>query len=398
MASMTELFTKDGARYYLIRVSRGRGQSKYSMRWYPQTTWSERTVQRELSKAAAEFERACNNGEIVTRAEKKQQEAEARAQAAKLRTVQQYADGVYMASKEASFSENARSSYRMFLDKYILPVVGDMLLKDVTPAMLTKLLLDFQKRGYAHASCVKLYNILNGIFQMAFMDDSIESNPMLKVRRPAPRKDEQAVDETEKAFTVAELNNVLACVEQEPVKWQVFIHLAADSACRRGELCALQWQDVDWQTGAVTIRRNLQYTPAKGVYETSPKNGKTRRVDVGEQTIALLRQLRQQQAETCMSKWVFTQEGSAEPIHPDSPTRYFKKFGKRYGIADFHPHKLRHTSASIAITNGADVASVSERLGHSDTAVTLRMYAHANEESIRRAGQTVRDALQAQNE
>lgn len=398
MASMTEMFTKDGARYYLIRVSRGRGQSKYSMRWYPQTTWSERTVQRELSKAAAEFERACNNGEIVTRAEKKQQEAEARAQAAKLRTVQQYADGVYMASKEATFSENARSSYRMFLDKYILPVVGDMLLKDVTPAMLTKLLLDFQKRGYAHASCVKLYNILNGIFQMAFMDDSIESNPMLKVRRPAPRKDEQAVDETEKAFTVAEMNNVLACVEQEPVKWQVFIHLAADSACRRGELCALQWQDVDWQTGAVTIRRNLQYTPAKGVYETSPKNRKTRRVDVGEQTIALLRQLRQQQAETCMSKWVFTQEGSAEPMHPDSPTRYFKTFGRRYGIADFHPHKLRHTSASIAITNGADVASVSERLGHSDTAVTLRMYAHANEESIRKAGQTVRDALQAQNE
>ena len=54
---------------------------------------------------------------------------------------------------------------------------------------------------------------------------------------------------------------------------------------------------------------------------------------------------------------------------------------------------LRHTSASAAITNGADVVSVSQRLGHADTAVTLRMYAHANEEGIRRAGQTVRDAL-----
>ena len=82
-------------------------------------------------------------------------------------------------------------------------------------------------------------------------------------------------------------------------------------------------------------------------------------------------------------------------MHPQSPTRYFKKFGAKYGIEDFHPHKLRHSSASIAITNGADVVSVSERLGHSDTAVTLRMYAHANEESIRRAGQTVRDALKA---
>ena len=99
-----------------------------------------------------------------------------------------------------------------------------------------------------------------------------------------------------------------------------------------------------------------------------------------------------------ISKYVFTQDNSPDIMHPQSPTRYFKKFGQRYGIKDFHPHKLRHTSASLAITNGADVVSVSERLGHSDTAVTLRMYAHANEESIRRAGQIVRDALKAQSQ
>lgn len=95
---------------------------------------------------------------------------------------------------------------------------------------------------------------------------------------------------------------------------------------------------------------------------------------------------------------VFTQDNSPDIMHPQSPTRYFKKFGQRYGIEDFHPHKLRHTSASLAITNGADVVSVSERVGHSDTVVTLRMYAHANEESIRRAGQIVRDALKAQGQ
>ena len=114
--------------------------------------------------------------------------------------------------------------------------------------------------------------------------------------------------------------------------------------------------------------------------------------------IKLLRQLQTEQSSKCISKWIFTQDGSADPMHPQSPTRYFKKFGQRYGVEDFHPHKLRHTSASLALTNGADVVSVSERLGHSDTAVTLRMYAHANEESIRRAGQVVRDALKAEGE
>jgi integrase len=91
-------------------------------------------------------------------------------------------------------------------------------------------------------------------------------NPMMKVKRPAPRKDENIQDESEKAFTVQELNKVLDCVKQEPLKWQVYINLAADSACRRGELCGLWWSDIDWDTGTVTIRRNLQYTPAKGIY------------------------------------------------------------------------------------------------------------------------------------
>ena len=62
-------------------------------------------------------------------------------------------------------------------------------------------------------------------------------------------------------------------------------------------------------------------------------------------------------------------------------------------IANLHPHKLRHSFASIAITNGADIASVSEKLGHSDKAVTLRMYTHADKESIKRAGDIFRAAL-----
>ena len=61
-------------------------------------------------------------------------------------------------------------------------------------------------------------------------------------------------------------------------------------------------------------------------------------------------------------------------MHPQSPTRYLKKLSDHCGLPDRRPHKLRHTFASVAITNGADVANVSEALGHSDKAVTLQMY------------------------
>lgn len=396
MASIKLSETKDGRRFFQISVSRGYGKAPYKTRWYWPDGWSKRTAEREAAKRAAAFELACKNGKVLNRAQEREKAAQEAAEAAKLKTVRQYADGVFMPTKEATFSENARSSYRMFLDRHILPVLGEHLLTEVTPAMISKLLVDFQKAGYAHATTVKLYNILNGIFEMAFLDDSIPMNPMLKVKRPAPRKDEQPKEESDKAYTVQELSYILSCAAQEPLQWQTYISLAADTGLRRGECCGLQWSDIDFKAGAVTVRRNLQYTAAAGVYATSPKNGKVRVVDVGPDALALLKQLREKQAQSCISKWCFTQEGTAEPMHPQSPTRYFQKFGQRYGVKDFHPHKLRHSSASIAITSGADVVSVSERLGHSDTAVTLRMYAHANEESIRRAGQTVRDALKAQ--
>lgn len=398
MASTKLMETKDGKRFFKISVSRGYGKTPFTTRWYWPDGWSKRTAERELRKVVAEFERACAAGEVENREQRKDREAAEALERAKLKTVRQYADGVFMPTKETSFSENARASYRMFLDRHILPVLGDILLSDVTPAMISKLLLDFQKAGYSHATAVKLYNILNGVFEMAFLDESIPINPLSRVKRPAPRKDEAPKEESEKALTAKELNRVLSCVSQEPLKWQSYINLAADSGARRGELCGLWWSDIDFKAGTITIRRNLQYTVSAGVYTTSPKNGKSRVVDIGPETLVLLRRLREEQATSCVSKWVFTQEGSAEPMFPQSPTKYFKSFGKRYGIENFHPHKLRHTSASIGITSGADIVSVSERLGHSDTAVTLRMYAHANEESIRRAGQAVRDAVKAEKE
>ena len=389
--------TKDGRKYYECQFSRGRGNGYITRRFYPESNWSEKYTERELAKFIADIQHQIDDGTLISRDEAKEKEKTAREELAKLKTVRGYVTDVFMPSKEAGLSENSRSSYQSNIDLHILPYIGDLLMIEVTPALLTKRLIGFQLdgKGHSHESCVKLYNILNGIFQMAFMDDTIPVNPMMKVKRPVQKKDEAKEPETDKALTVEELNYVLKCVRKEPLKWRTYISVLADTGARRGEIVGLKWEDINMKEQTVTICRNVGYTPTKGVFINKPKNGKIRKIDIGEESIELLKQLKRHQAKFCISEYVFTQEGEAAVMHPDSPTRYFKKFGKKYGIQNFHPHLLRHTSASVAITHGADIVSVSERLGHSDTAVTLRMYAHANEESIRRAGQTVRDALKA---
>ena len=388
MASIKEKLDKNGNVVYQVQASNGRGRRVWRT-FRPEPTWSKRTVQRELQRFAAELESRLDDGEVLTRQESEQKTAAAAVEAAKIKNLRQYAETVYLPEKAVSVAEKTRTSYAQLLQQHVYPVLGDVPLPEITAAMLKALLAGLPEH-FAFASRVKVYAVLHGLFKAAVMDDTLDVNPMDKVPRPKQSKD-AALPAEHKAFTVEETRYILRCLEGEPLKWRAFILLLIDTGCRRGEACGLQWQSVDLDAGTVTIERNLQYTTAKGVYETLPKNGRTRVVDISPDLAELLRELRQ--AQPVMVRWVFTQGDSPEPMHPDTPTRYFQRFGKRYGIEHFHPHKLRHTSASLAITHGADVVSVAARLGHSDSSTTLRMYAHANEESIRRVGQTVRDAL-----
>ncbi len=393
MPSVRKKTNKSGQDYYEITVRRGRSQSRLYSRWYPPEGWSQRAIDRELTKVAAEFERKCKAGEVVSRAEQRQREAQEAAEAAKIQTVKQYGERVFMPSKTVTMSENSRASFQSALDTWIYPAIGEKKMPDVSSADLSSLLLGVQAQGRAHATAIKIYTVLHTMFKMAYLSDMIQRNPMDKVSRPVPRKDE--IRETEaQSLTVEELQAVLDALNEEPLKWRVLVYVLIDTGIRRGECCGLKWEDIDLEAQVITIRRNLCYTPARGVYVDTPKSGRIREVDIGPETTALLRSLKKQSA----GEFVFTQEGSPAPMHPQSPTRYLKKLSARCGVPDLHPHKLRHTFASIAITAGADVASVSEALGHSDKAVTLRMYTHADTESRKRASQIFRNAIKKAGE
>ena len=392
MASTRKLNTKDGTTFYEIIVSRGRGRSQLSTRWYPPKGWSQKSTERELAKIAAEFERKVKAGEILSREEEREQERQNALEAAQIKTLKSYGEAVFMPSLAVRCAENTRSSYQSNLNNWIYPALGDFKIPDITAAQISALLLSMQSQGRSHGTVVKIYTVLQAIFKMAYMADVIDRNPMDKVQRPKPRKDEIKSTEAE-AYTVEEIRHIIDSLDKEPLKWRTMVRVLIDTGIRRGECCGLQWKDVDFKAGTITIRGNLCYTPDSGVYLDTPKNGRYRTIDVDPDVMALLQQLRLTQARSVMSPYVFTQEGSADPMHPQTPTRYLKNFEKKYGISHLHPHKLRHSFASIAITNGADIASVSEKLGHTDKAVTLRMYTHADQESMKRAGQIFRNAI-----
>ena len=403
MAYSRKKTNKAGAVFYEIEVSRGRGLSPLTTRWYVPAGWSAKAIARELAKQEADFERRVRSGEIQSRAEMKAQQEAAAEAAAKIDTVKQYGEKVFMPSKKLTCSENTREYYQFALDCHIFPAIGSVKLPEVTPAQLSALILSMQEKGYSFSTIKGVYVTLSQLFKMAYMSDLIDRNPADKIQRPRQSKDgEEVKADGYQAFTAEELQYILSCLENEPLPWRAYVRLMLDTGMRRGEVCGLQWQFVDFEHGQITVAGNLCYTKERGIYLTTPKNGKARTLDIPPDVMQLLRDLEAEQKEEkkkaagkvidikksrskTISPYVFHQSGAPDPIHPDSPTRYFKKFSDKYGIPDFHPHKLRHSFASLAIINGADVASVSQVLGHSDKATTLRMYTHADQESMKRA-------------
>lgn len=414
MASIKLMTTKDGRQYYKIRVRMGRDGATLSTNWYVPEGWCETTIERELKKVAAGFELKCKSGEIISRAEQKAIDEEnariAAIEAARIQTFEQYGERVFMPSKRITTAEKTRAYYQFALSNHLYKAFGSIPLSELTSAQITEYFLSLQDSDLSHSTIIGIYVTLNQLLKMAYNDDTIDRNPIDKVQRPRQRKDEQkrAVD----AFTADELNTINKCLESEPLKWRAMIRLIEDTGIRRGEACGLKWENIDFKRNAAIIKENICYTSEKGIYVDTTKTGAEREVYFTPAVASLLREYKAEQTaatkrrtkrlekehkplkleKVVIPEYVFTEKGTNSPMHPDSPNRYLQKFSKKYGI-DIHPHKLRHSFASVAITNGADIASVSEVLGHAQISTTLNMYTHANEESKRRAAEIVHAAI-----
>ena len=90
--------------------------------------------------------------------------------------------------------------------------------------------------------------------------------------------------------------------------------------------------------------------------------------------------------------YVFTRKNGAAR-NPEDVNSILNKLCDRHGFPHIHPHTFRHTAASIMLSNGVDVLTVSKMLGHADVSTTLDTYGHAIEEAKRRAAECIADTI-----
>ena len=302
------------------------------------------------------------------------------------------------------------ANYRYLLNSRILPQLGDLPLQDLTPAILTdwlhnlrndkrkttrlpdeqlkrprrsgeQLITDAQKaKPLSVKTALNYYGCMKTMLAAAVRVGLLEYNPMDRVQRPKKRKKKKAtLPESE----VVALLQLIISEASTPLKLSVL--LAMLCSLRLGEVGALKYTDVDWDTGTISVSKALKYTPATGAFVAETKT------DAGDRVITLppsmIRILRDAMWADVMEAqddpdawkgegWIVRSRHGAQ-VNKDTPSKWFRTFADDHGYQGVKFHDLRHIHATMLLQHRVDLQSVSSRMGHSDPSITLRAYADA---------------------
>ncbi|MFF5333068.1 tyrosine-type recombinase/integrase [Streptomyces sp. NPDC013181] len=214
-----------------------------------------------------------------------------------------------------------------------------------------------------------VFNTVNAVFRAAVRDRMIPHNPCTDAKLPSvPRK---------KVVPLA-VEQVRTLAEEIPGRYKGLVLLGACTGLRPGELFGLQIRHVDLLHATVSVEQQIQQTAKHGVYVCPPKTARSHRtVPLPRMAVdAMKAHLRDFPADG-PEGWIFTAPQGGPVVCTHFMDGSWRPACAKAGIAKgTGPHALRHHYASLLIKHGESVKTVSERLGHTNAAMTLNIYTH----------------------
>lgn len=293
---------------------------------------------------------------------------------------------------------NTITKYRKTVRLHINPYLGSVPLASLTgpklAAFYRRLEAEGRKDGQSgglKASSVRfVHAMLHSALAEAVRAGLLVSNPANADKSNPPTAAEAKAPEMQ-TWTAEELSRFLAWSKQVNDSNYVLWFVAASTGCRRGELAALRWKDIDLDHGRISVRRTVIEIKERGKVrerrEDTPKSHVSRVIDIDPGTAATLKAWRKQRGEISLAlrapdTLVFAGPGgdlrSLSPISAmwRSAVRRFNLTHQGAELPRIRLHDVRHTHASLLLAKGTPIKVVSERLGHSSITITLQCYVH----------------------
>lgn len=228
-----------------------------------------------------------------------------------------------------------------------------------------------------------VFGTISAVFSFAEREGLLPDNPVKRAVRPKRSDPEADVLQPE------EVTAMLRASSEEPLWFQVALHVLAYSGCRKGELLGLQVGDL--LPDGIRITHTLVQVPGQPPELGPTKTAKSKRiVALPPHVLDLVH--RYLDAEGRTEGFILMLNG--KPLQRGKLNYELDRFTDRHGFRKVHPHTIRHSAASALIASGqTDLVSVSRQLGHSKTATTADIYSHVIEQSRTRSASILSDAF-----
>ena len=279
--------------------------------------------------------------------------------------------------------------------KYFRERLGDKPIRQITRTDVQRAYNDIRRNGRQRLRDEKgtslsdsmvrsLHMMLHNCMNAAVSAHLISRNPTEGTTIPktnyAPKK----------ILNDAQLDTFMQAIEAEPM-WYDFFYTEITTGLRLGEICGLQWNDLNEETGRLSVRRSVSRASGGGLQigETKTETGK-RTILLPPSTLHLLKERKK----TAMTEWIFPSLLQPEkPVSPHTAYHRLKLILKQAGLPDIRFHDLRHTFATHALVSGVDAKTLSGILGHTNASFTLDTYTHVTTDMQKNAAGIVGDFM-----
>jgi integrase len=269
-----------------------------------------------------------------------------------------------------------QQGYWGYVQRYVNPSIGALHVQALTGRDIQGLYSSMLDRGLSATTVVQMHRILREALSHAVKWGILSRNPA-DAATP-PRKERKTMD----MWDMPTIHRFLqAC---DTTNYASLYRFAILTGMRRSELTGLRWANVDFATSRLSVVETLQRITGRGLVVGQPKTARSRRsIALSPEAVKVLESIRDcqitqrlLQADAWTSTgYVFTRP-DGRPVIPDDISQDFQTIVQKAGLPHLTLHGLRHAHATILLTAGVHPKVVSERLGHSNIAVTMDTYSH----------------------
>ena len=291
----------------------------------------------------------------------------------------------YQGDKKPNLRPNTQMSYERRIYQHITPTLGQIQLDKLTTADIQEFYVSLKKsgrliradlygEGLSDQTVRGIHTTLHAALDKAVEENLIFRNPSDGCKLPSAKPREM------KVLMPEEIQRLLIQAREDSCYELLLLELS--TGLRRGEICALQWNDLNLKTGALQVERQVHR--ARGELVVSPP-----KTQAGRRTVLLpppvLNVLKVYRT-TSTSRWMFPSPVKEDsPMDPAAVRKRLSTVLKRADCKRLRFHDLRHTFATASLEHGMDVKTLSTIIGHVSSSTTLNIYAHVTSEMQRTA-------------